>query len=105
VKYQLYVTSIGNKMPLPDHPNAITLNDIQTEFGGANPIGISEYYTGGGIVFPGAVGYPLGTATVIPSSGTIGFSNFHGAQKPTVRGIFAYGFAGSVTSRWLTSTN
>jgi hypothetical protein len=78
-------------MVLPVHPNPITLNDIQTEFGGANPIRISEYYNGGSILFPGVVGYPGGTATLIPSSGTVKFSNFHGAQKPAVRAIFGYG--------------
>lgn len=78
-------------MPLPVYPNRITLNDIQTEFGGANPIRLTEYYSGGGILFPGVVGYPLGVATLIPSSGTVKYSNFHGAQKPAVRAIFGYG--------------
>jgi hypothetical protein len=59
-------------MVLPSS-GAISLNDIQVEFGGANPISISEYYRGGGIVDTGA-----GTAG-IPSSGQISFSNFYGA--------------------------
>lgn len=42
---------------------AISLYDIQTEFGGSTPISMSEYY---------------GAASGIPSSGSISFSNFYG---------------------------
>ena len=45
---------------------AISLNDIQTEFGGTNPIGINEYY---------------GVASGIPSSGLISFNQFYGASS------------------------
>jgi hypothetical protein len=44
----------------------ISLNDIQTEFGGSNPISISEYYN----AVPG-----------IPASGTITFSDFYGTSS------------------------
>ena len=44
---------------------AISLANIQSEFGGSNPISISEYY---------------GAASGIPTSGTISFSNFYGAS-------------------------
>ena len=44
---------------------AISLSDIQTEFGGSNPISLSEYY---------------GAASGIPASGTISLSNFYGAS-------------------------
>lgn len=43
---------------------AISLDDIQTEFGGSNPISLSEYY---------------GAASGIPASGTISISDFYGA--------------------------
>ena len=43
---------------------ALTLNDIQTEFGGSNPIGINEYYAGGGLVPSGT----SGTHGAVPSS-------------------------------------
>jgi hypothetical protein len=92
-------------MVLPVHPNAITLDNIQTEFGGANPASLSEYYAGGGILLPGTVGYPGGTATFIPSSGTIAFSNFHGARKPAVRAIFGYGFSGGFPITYYSITN
>lgn len=45
---------------------AISLGDIQTEFGGSNPISISEYY---------------GEDTGIPASGTISFSDFYGTSS------------------------
>lgn len=43
----------------------ISLDDIQTEFGGTNPISISEYYGEGGV----------------PSSGTISIGDFYGASS------------------------
>ena len=45
----------------------LSLTDIQTEFGGSNPIGINEYYAGGGLVPPGT----SGTNGAVPSSGAI----------------------------------
>ena len=48
---------------------AISLLDIQNEFGGSNPIGINEYY---------------GAASGIPSSGTIDFADFYGASNVVV---------------------
>jgi len=42
---------------------AISLADVQVEFGGSNPIGINEYY---------------GRATGIPGSGTISLYDFYG---------------------------
>ena len=53
---------------------AISLANVQTEFGGSAPTSISEYYRGGGIV-------PLvdGSAN-IPGSGTISLSDFYGAD-------------------------
>jgi hypothetical protein len=58
-------------MALPtDGP--LSLGNIQTEFGGSNPIALSEYYRGGGLV-------PNITANnSIPTSGTIKVSDFYG---------------------------
>ena len=51
-------------MPLQSS-GAISLNDVQTEFGGSNPIEINEYYRGGSNV-------PDTSAnSLIPTSGTI----------------------------------
>ena len=51
-------------MPLQSS-GAISLNDIQTEFGGSNPISLSEYYAGGSFVAAGTTG----DGGAIPSSG------------------------------------
>lgn len=51
----------------------ITMTDIQTEFGGSNPIGLNEYYAGGAYV-------PAGTAGV-PSSGAISMNDLRGKSK------------------------
>jgi hypothetical protein len=53
----------------------VTLADIQQEFGGTEPISLSEYYRGGTYVPDGA-----GTA-LIPTSGPISMNNFRGASK------------------------
>lgn len=52
---------------------AVSLFDIQTEFGGSNPTGIFEYYQGGSII--GAGVYP----NTIPTSGAINVFNFRNA--------------------------
>ena len=54
-------------MALPPS-GTISLSQIQTEFGGANPISISEYY---------------GAASGVPTSGAISISNFHGTSSIT----------------------
>ena len=60
-------------MALPTS-GTLTLADIQTEFGGSNPIGLSEYYAGGSYVPAGT----SGTNGAVPSSGTISISDFYG---------------------------
>jgi hypothetical protein len=57
----------------------LALTDIQTEFGGSNPISLSEYYAGGGLVQSGATG----DNGAIPSSGQIEMSKFFGAAAVT----------------------
>ena len=59
-------------MALPPS-GTISLSQIQTEFGGVNPIGLSEYYRGGGLTTPNNTG--------VPTSGTISLSNFYGAVR------------------------
>lgn len=51
-------------MALPSS-GALSLSDIQTEFGGSNPISLSEYY---------------GVDTGVPASGTIAISDFYGTS-------------------------
>jgi len=51
----------------------LQFSEIQTEFGGSDPIGISEYYRGGSYV-------PSGT-TDVPDSGEIQLSDFYGTAN------------------------
>jgi len=51
----------------------LSLSQIQGEFGGSNPISMSEYYRGGAFV--------TNNNTSVPTSGTIAVSNFYGAVR------------------------
>lgn len=65
-------------MPLPNS-GPISLQDIQNEFGGSNPIGLSEYYRGGQYV-------PVTPSTInIPVAGPIDLGDFYGASNYIVR--------------------
>ena len=55
----------------------ISLGQIQTEFGGSNPISISEYYNGG----PYITHNVNALAPNVPSSGPIKLSDFYGSAK------------------------
>lgn len=55
----------------------IKFSEIQTEFGGSNPISLSEYYAGGAYVPGGA----SGTNGAVPSSGSVAMSKFYGTVK------------------------
>lgn len=61
-------------MPLPSS-GSISLSQIQTEFGGSNPISINEYYKGGAYVLT------TDNAPNVPASGQIDFNDFWGAGK------------------------
>lgn len=68
----------------------LSLTDIQTEFfGGVNPISLSEYYAGGGLVPLGTTG----TYGAVPSSGAISIRNFYGTANFR---YFLLGFSESV---------
>tara|TARA_R110000787_G_scaffold160862_1_gene274366 strand:- start:2768 stop:3703 length:936 start_codon:yes stop_codon:yes gene_type:complete len=62
-------------MPIPT--TNTSLEEIQDEFGGSNPISLSEYYSGGANV-PAASPAPNGP---IPSSGQISCGQFRGAEN------------------------
>lgn len=66
-------------MALPSS-GPLTLANIQTEFGGSNPIGLNEYYAGGAYVTAGT----SGTYGAVPSSGAISIRNFYGTSSATV---------------------
>jgi hypothetical protein len=58
----------------------LTLANIQTEFGGSNPISLSEYYAGGSLVPAGTTG----TYGAVPSSGAISIRNFYGTSNVVI---------------------
>jgi|TARA_B110000902_G_scaffold118822_2_gene139326 hypothetical protein len=67
-------------MPLQTS-GAISLANIQTEFGGSNPISLNEYYD---------------AASGIPASGAIDFADFYGKSSgPTVNRYGTYNFEDS----------
>lgn len=59
---------------------AISLLDLQNEYGGSSPISLSEYYRGGSFVQSGFYlkGSFVALNTGVPTSGTISLSNFYG---------------------------
>lgn len=63
----------------------LSLSQIQTEFGGTNPISMSEYYRGGPFV--------SNNNTSVPTSGVIRISNFYGAVRQ-----FSFTISGSYTT-------
>lgn len=65
-------------MVLPSS-GAISLANIQTEFGGSNPIGLNEYYRDGAYVGAGA--------PTVPTSGVIDLQDFYGSQAAIVLDI------------------
>jgi len=85
-------------MALPSS-GPLSLADIQTEFGGSNPISLSEYYAGGTYVPAGT----SGTYGAVPSSGAISIRNFYGTQRALdsqtvgVAPILSCGKSGCVT--------
>ena len=69
----IYLNISYNNMVLQS-AGAISLANIQTEFGGTNPIGLDEYYLNGL--------YTTGTgATGIPTSSQISLNQFYGKSK------------------------
>lgn len=75
-------------MPLPSS-GLITLDNIQSEFGGTNPVSLSEYYQGGSLI--GAGVYP----NTIPTTGIIRANSFYSAKA-----THAYAGASSNTSTY-----
>ena len=60
---------------------AISLAQVQSEFGGSHPISMSEYYQGGAYV-PTTVSFGKDSSinSNIPASGVIRMSNFYGGR-------------------------
>jgi len=75
-------------MALPTS-GALPLSDIQTEFGGSNPVSLSEYYAGGSYVPSGT----SGTNGAVPASGGISLSDFYGTSA-----LFAFNITTNATN-------
>jgi hypothetical protein len=65
-------------MPIPAS-GPISSTDLQTEFGGQNPINLGDYYAGGIYVGAGTTG----TNGPVPASGPISLSDFYGTSRLT----------------------
>jgi hypothetical protein len=63
-------------MPTPVSGLPISFSDIQTEFGGANPIGIEEYYQNA------AISYTSGVTGIPNVNAIISIDMFYGKSKP-----------------------
>jgi len=60
---------------------AISLAQVQAEFGGSHPISMSEYYQGGAYVpTTASFGKDSSINSNIPASGVIRMSNFYGGR-------------------------
>jgi hypothetical protein len=70
---------------------AISLYDVQVEFGGSNPIGINEYY---------------GVASGVPASGTISLYDFYGKSAPAFPGfvVYVFGFRNASSTSVISDT-
>lgn len=60
----------------------LKFSEIQTEFGGSNPISFSEYYSAGTII-AASLGFTGRVITNVPATGMIKVSNFYSAAKGT----------------------
>ena len=79
------------KMTLPSS-GTLSLSSIQGEFGGSNPISLSEYYRNRPLV----PSYPANTG--IPTSGTISINQFYGATNTAPANTTFAGTAGQYTT-------
>jgi len=73
---RLAIPSTSSSFKTVVNPNIVTASDIQQEFGGSNPINLTEYYRGGS--------YVPNTSSNIPSSGEINYGMFKCESKSTV---------------------
>jgi hypothetical protein len=76
---------------------AISLANIQSEFGGSNPISLSEYYRNGA--------YTTSNNTNVPTSGAISIDNFYGAIRAVYVTYEIIGAGGGGGGGLTTNTN
>lgn len=91
---------------------AISFSDLQTTFGGANPISLSEYYRGGSYV-PSAISYSNYTTGIsggytnnVPTSGTLSLAtDFYRSGVALTYTCFYSGGTSPVKTSWASSTS
>jgi hypothetical protein len=88
---------------MPITNTQVSLSSIQTEFGGSNPISMSEYYRGGAYV-PSNQPTSLTDGTPISTSGLIRIGMFRGLSAAlTLSGpATAYGSVGGLNGQFFT---
>lgn len=69
--------------PFGGNGSPLSFSELQTEFGGSNPISMSEYYRNGAYVTDNNVD--------VPTSGVLAFSDFYGASKKFTATVSATG--------------
>lgn len=79
--------------PFSGNGTPLSFSELQTEFGGANPISMSEYYRNGA--------YVTDNNTDVPTSGVITMGDFYGASKKFTVTISANTTNLGVTSAYL----
>ena len=91
---------------------AISLSELQTEFGGSNPISLSEYYAGGGLVTSGlsysnyTTGISGASVPNVPSSGTISLADdFYRSGNALTYTCYYSGGTSPVKTSWASSTS
>lgn len=75
----------------------ISLSQIQAEFGGSNPISLSEYYRNGS--------YTTSNNTSVPTSGATSLGSFYGSVKAISMTYEIIGAGGGGGSGWTTANN
>lgn len=84
-------------MTLPTS-GSISLADLRSEFGGTNPVSISEYYRGGTYV------KNITVNSLVPASGVISLSNFRGSRYAAPFSVQYLGSAAGSTVSYFTPT-
>jgi hypothetical protein len=77
------------------------LGAVQTEFGGSNPVAISEYYRGGSLVGSGTAAGTSGQQ--IATSGTIRLGDFRAVSAITLNDFDSSGGGADISSPYSTS--
>lgn len=73
-------------MTLPSSPNAISMSDIRTEFGGSGQLSLGDLYQASGTGATNMLVRNVDSNNAIPESGEISFGDFHGITGNSATG-------------------